>query len=382
MVNKRGLLIFFVLIISMQLVSSLGIVPAKVELDYRPGYENTFNYRFSGASDITKDVEVFLEGELSEYMEANEHILNPRRENSFEVTLKLPEEGLKPGKNIGYVGVRERIDEELVGGNVGTAVNIRSVFIVNVEYPGKYLELSFKSHNVNEGEPINFELGVVNKGDKDVVMNPRIEIYTNEGELIETLTLREREIKSQERIDLQKPLDTTGYTPGKYYAIAKVEYDNGNMISEVESEFRIGELIVNILNYTERIKINGLQKFELEVESGWNNKIEGVYASVSISNETQFMDEFKTSPTDLSPWQSKDIYGYLDTSIFSKGMYEADVTVTYYGDDEIKRLHTILPVEFYIEETNFMLIAIILAISIFILILLIIVLIIKNGKKK
>jgi hypothetical protein len=50
-------------------------------------------------------------------------------------------------------------------------------------------------------------------------VTPRIEIYSEQDELIETLDFKEREIKSQEQVTLEKVLDTADYGAGKYHAV-------------------------------------------------------------------------------------------------------------------------------------------------------------------
>jgi hypothetical protein len=355
MMEKRGFLIliltFILIVVHINLISSLGIVPAKVTANFKPGFETTINYSISGASKVTKNVDLYVEGELAEYINLSETILDPREKNHFTATVKLPDE-LEPGPNTAYVAVREEIDEELLGGAVGTAVVIRGVIKVLVPYPGKYLEISLKGHDANIGESIKFELGIISRGDENVIMDPRIEIYSENGELVDMLYFKQREIKSQERIDLQKDLDTTGYLSGNYYAIAKVEYDNGRLITEAESDFKIGKLHVNVLNYSQRIPIGGLQKFWMIIESGWNNRIDGAYAEIIIMNGSRKVTEFRTSPVNIDPWESKTLVGYIDSELFSEGVYGGESTVVYYGRDRGKTTNQSIQIEFYKPESN------------------------------
>ncbi len=343
------------------LVSALRVTPAIIKINFKPNFEGNPGFSVTGQTD--NKLELFIEGDLEEYMTLSKDSL-PNTGGDFSVHIKLPEELDRPGKHITYVGVREKPDEELLGGAIGTAVVIKSVIAVYVPYPGKYLETELKAHDANIGEPITFQLSVRSMGDENLIMKPTIEIYTEKGELVDTLYFREREIKSKEAIDLKKVLDTNGYVSGNYYAVSKVYYDD--FVSESKTGFRIGELSVKILNYTKRIPIEGIQKFLVKIESGWNDRIDGAYAEVTIFNKSyedfksgnldltnsKILTKFRTSPTDLNPWQSETILGYVDTNGFVPGNYSSDITIIYYGRDKGKSTSEIVNVEFYEKESD------------------------------
>ncbi len=338
--------IFFILLIVINLIeiiSGLGISPAIIEDDFKPGLERTFEYSVFGGNP-NFELEVYAAGELAEYVKLDKDTLSAGG-GKFLVTIKLPEYIEKPGKNRIYIGAREKFDEELAGGTVGTSVTIQAVIVIYVPYPGKYLEISLKSNNVNVGEPVNFELNIISRGDEDVNMTPQIEI-TSSNKTIENLYFRNRELKSQESITLKKALDTTNYNPGTYNAIAIVDYGK---IASAESSFKIGDLFINIVNYTRQIFIGEIKRFDIEIESGWNDNIDGVYAEVFIFNGSERFIDFKTSSTSLTPWERKTITGFFDTSNFLEGFYDANITLIYYGKDIGKTSTELVEIEFIKE---------------------------------
>ena len=378
-IKKKYLFLFSVLLIFLVLIetsSALRVSPAVKKYNFVPGLEKTITYTTSGGGD--KELELYVKGDLAEYVTLNKNELVGGG-GTFTATLKLPEELEKPGKNVILVGVKEKVDEELVDATIGTSIIIQVVIVINVPYPGRYLEVNLKSHNVNVGEPVNFDLEINSKGKEDVNITPKIDI-TSEGKTIETLYFKNRVIQSQEYAKLRKTLDTIDYNPGKYTAVAVVDY---GIVARAESEFRIGELVVNMVNYTRQIIIKGIKKFEIEVESGWNNNIDGVYAEVFILNDSETLIDFKTSSTDLKPWEKKAITGFFDTKNFTAGFYDANITLVYYGKDRGKSSSELVEIEFIEEVSKTLIIAIIVGIILLLIgILLIKKYLLKNGKKK
>jgi hypothetical protein len=358
---KRGKFFFeklFLFLIIFQFLinfsSALTVTPASVSINFQPGFEQTFDYSVYGTKP-DKTYDLYLSGDLAEYASLNKNEL--KGDGSFKLFLSLPKTLEKPGKNALHVGIKEQIDEELGSGNmIGTAVEIVVLVTVHVPYPGKYIEISFSSEDVNVGEPLNFNLDVINRGKESVVISPRIEIFSNQtNEKIETLFLSDRTLEPTQKISLRKSLDTASYNPGRYNALAIVEY-GGEAPSRAESFFRIGDLSIEIKNYTQKVILDGkIQKFNIELESGWNDKIDGVYADVIFSNETSEILSFKTTSTDLNPWEAKTITGYFDTLNFQGGMYNANITLFYYGKDIGKTSSKIFPVEF-VKKTEYLMV--------------------------
>lgn len=379
---KRFLLFFLAIIIVLLLTKTsyaLGASPARVDINFVPGLERSIVYNVF-EDNPNKELEIYADGDLAEYIKFDKNKLIGS--GSFIATLKLPEYIEKPGQHKTFIFIKEKIDEELVGDFVGTSVTIGTLVIVHVPMPGKYLELSLSSHNVNVREPVNFILQITSYGTEDIKITPRIDITSqdNPDKIIETLYLKEREIKSQQVIKLKKTLDTTDYNPGKYKAIAIVDY--GKM-AKAESNFKIGELIINIVNYTDKIIIEKIKAFDIDIESGWNNHIDGAYAQVSILNNSESLASFKTSSTQLTPWERKTITGFFDTSNFTKGVYDTNITLIYYGKERGKSTSEIVKVEF-VEAIKP---ALIVWISVAIVVLVLVVFLVKkyllrNKKKK
>ena len=322
---------FFCFIFLIINISALGVSPGKITMDFVPGYENVFEYTVKGVPGGS-DVNISLEGPLSKYAELSENRLDGN--GKFELELKLPNEIKIPGKNRIKVVVTEIPKKnDFQGSLIGTSIQIKAAIDINVPFPGQYLEITkFSAENVNKGEPVFFDLSFKNKGKEDLFVRSRIDIYSSENEFIETLDLGEGQVNKTQSKSLVKKLSTKDYNPGRYNATAFVDYGEKSANSSVG--FGIGSLNIDIVNYTnEYIVGEGLKKFDLEIESGWNDKIDGAYADVVIFNSTKDVANFKTSTTSLEPWQKEKIEGYFDITGVRKGIYDAEATLHYFGKD-------------------------------------------------
>lgn len=373
-----GFILFFSVILSFNLLSaSLGISPAKITTNFKPNTEESFTFVITTESDI--ELEIYATGDLSEYVFFDKKELIGG--GTFTATLKFPNNVSKPGAHRILVGAREKVDKELIG-TIGTLVAVQSPIDVIIPYPGRYLEIELSSHNVNIGDPVKFTLKLMNKGNEDLTLSPVIEVYSDKIKK-DTITFETRDLKSQEEIGLQKELDTTNYSPGRYNAIAVVNYGS---IANSESEFRVGSLFIELINYTKKMSIGGINKFEIEIESNWNNKINGAHAEVSFLENGKEKLKFKTSPIDLEPWEKKTIDGFFDTSNFTEGKHNANLTLTYYGESFGSSSNKIIEVEFIKKEKKIpwmsIGIAAVIGINIILFIFFIKQFLSKNGKKK
>lgn len=357
MTIKRLLQIFIVItiiLLSTKTGYALGASPAVVHVNFEPGLEISIVYSIF-EDNPEKELKIYVTDDLVEYVELSKNKLVGS--GTFVATLKLPNYIEKPGKHVIRIRIEEKVDEELVGTTVGTSVSIGAAIVVHVPYPGEYLELVLESHDVNVGEPIEFILGIKSQGTQDLNITPRIDIMSGD-KTIETLYFKDREIKSQEELKLKKTLNTTDYNSGKYKAIAIVDYGK---IAKAESDFKIGELIIHLVNYTKEIVIGKIEAFDIEIESGWNDHIDGANAQVIIFNNSEPLVSFKTSSTELTPWERKTITGFFDTSNFTKGIYDANISLVYYGKERGKSTSEMVKIKFVEAGIKPMLLVLIIA---------------------
>ncbi|MBU3913737.1 MAG: hypothetical protein KKE50_06620, partial [Nanoarchaeota archaeon] len=249
-----------------------------------------------------------------------------------------------------YIRVEEVNDNS---GGVGTRIVIGALIAIYVPYPGKYAEISLTTKDVNEGESVPVTLEVSNLGKEDIFVNPVLEIYNYDNTKIDLMNLGLRSARTQAKEKFETQINTKNYQPGVYTAFASVDY-GGSETARANSTFRIGTLSVAVVNWTSMFKKGKISKFDIEIESLWNSKINSVYASVNISRDGNMLDYFKTSPSTLEMWQKSTITGYLNAEGADEGSYDANITL-YYEDRTSSR-----DVEIIVyKESNFTIIIIV-----------------------
>lgn len=339
---KRFIILGFLFLFFISFANAaLGLSPAKVEVDFKPNLVQEFKFKVT-SDNPEKVIKMYASGDLKDYVSFDKE--NLVGGGSFTASLKLPEKIENPGRNTIIIGVEEEVDPEVVG--IGTRIRIQAPIHIDVPYPGKYVEVYLTGENANAGEDIEFILDISNKGKEDVTISPAIDIYKDE-DFIQRLELSLRILKSQEEIKLKKTLQTNNYLPGDYSAKAMVDYTT----KESNADFRIGSLFVDIYNYTSKIELSkGVTKFVIDIENRWNNNIDSVYGQVSFSKNEAELISFKTSPTNLLPWQKSSVEGFFDMSNFSEGDYPTNITL-YYNGEKTSRL---VNVNFYRDKVDFM----------------------------
>lgn len=371
--NEKKLLIFLFLILIIPSVCAIvGVRPASYEVNFEPGLKKVYSFTF--VSDAEGSMfEMYSEGPFSEYVELSTDKIYGT--GPINVLLQLPNQADIPGRHRLLIGGRQVAKEE---GNtmLGIVGNVQAVLFINVPYPGKYAELSFLATNANTGDDVHFNLTISSKGDEDITARSRIEIYdSTKQNLLETIQLPEKTVKSTESVQINSKLSTTSYLSGDYFAKAVVEY-GGDKPAEKEEIFRLGKLFVDVANHTQLVERNKINRFEIQAESYWNDPIPGLFAEVSIINYTNL--DFLTPSITIEPWQVSTLTGYFDTSEIKQDSFLAKIKLKYANETTEK---TVL-VEF-VKSTNYIgyIIATIIAVLLLIGVIIVIFLIKKKRKE-
>jgi len=359
--------VFSILLFFMQFVSaSIGVRPASYELDFKPNFEQVYDFQFFQDGD--GELEVYSEGDLAEYVTLSTNKLIG--EGIVYANLKLPDKLDVPGTHRLYIGAKQ-----VVGENKGFSLvgNIQGLIKVNVPYPGQYLEIIFGVTNANAGQNISFNLRLNNLGKEIVIANSRIEIYDIYGkELIKIIPMDSKILESTEMVDLQASLETTNYNPGDYKAIAFIDYGDGKSVKS-EGIFRLGEMRAEVVNYTSIFKKGLINRMEIDIESFWNDPLENLYATVSVQNTSIY---FQTPSITLKGFEKSRLTGFLDTSEIEKEPFSANITLHYNGKTT-ERIVTGLRFE---KENNNSLFLIILVASALVIVAVILFLIWRKRK--
>lgn len=332
--NKKEIVFFFSVffcIVLIQGVSALGLSPAKESIKFEPGLTKEITFHVTNG-DSSKEIEIYTEGDLGKYITVDKDILPPGG-GSFTATIKLPQKIEKPGKNTGYIVIKEKKNKQK--DLIGVLTSIRAPIYVDVPYPGEYIEISsFSIPSINLGYPVEVNIALENKGSKNLQVKSNVDIYFND-EKVKTIEFEEMEIRVQEKVQLFDIFNSTDYRPGKYRANLTVDF--GNKVF-AQTEFKIGHLSVKILNYTQESPIGGTRPFIIKAENEWGEDIENAYAEVVIINNTGTLEQlakFKTYPNSISAWKEAKIMGFFEADNFNPGeTYPVYMTLFYFGQGQ------------------------------------------------
>lgn len=341
------LILFAFSIFISPLVSAGGIAgPVYEKLFFQPGLEKTYYYVVNSNTDKVMDHIVAVGGPLAQYFTLNTTVLKdmaPGEERAFTVKMKLPQE-LAPGEYIQNVCAAEtktRGAATAEGTSIGSKVVICAVISVFSPYPGKHADFDLKVENVSKAENATVMLEVVNQGTEPIIVHGVIDISSQNikaGKEMKAITLYtdEKTLTMGQKTTLKSSVNVSEFEVGEYKAKATLFFD-GNQTTK-EKTFRVGELYMEIIDFTKELSKDKLNTIKVKVESKWNGPINNVYATLDVSQigKNQIAASVNSPPVNFLPWGAKDMMIYWDTTGFEEGDYDAKVTLHYEDKTTVK----------------------------------------------
>lgn len=317
-----GITISFILAISS--VGAMGVSPPRVDIDFHPNTVQTIDfYIFHAAED--RKVIVNVEGELGKYVTLNKNEFYG--EGKLRVTINFPSNIETPGGNVIYITIAE---EPAQNQFIGTAITIRAGIVVHVPYPGKYIEYGLNVPNGNVDSKIPIELQVINRGTESLTIDPVITFYDSVMKEMHQMTFNPISLNTNEYDYFRRYLDTTGWKQGNYFAEAIIDYSGEK--KSINATFKVGNLFVNVTDFTTNISEGEINKFLIKTKSNWNEDLTGIYADVTIFNDTT-RASFRTPQIELKAWGEKTIESYFDATGIAPGEYNVEVKLSYSGQN-------------------------------------------------
>jgi len=323
------LLMFFIFLKSTK--AAIGVTPASFNVDFKPDLKEKYCFNFY--TDEYADFEFFLEGDLGKYV----NLERKKTEKGAIVCayLSLPKKIDAPGRNVVYVGARQKRNEEDYE-SMGVMGGVMGSIFVNVPYPGQYAEISLSASDVNLGEDVPVNLNIKSLGEENIFAVSSFEIYDlNSTSLVEKIELEGILIKPGESKTIKKKITTKNYSAGEYTIKANVFY--GGISVKREANFKIGRLFIDISNYTRVIKRGWIKRLDIFVKSYWNLDIDNVYAD-GIIPEAGFY--FKTPSEKVKRWSEKKLSGYIEMYNISGNKFNVNLTV-YYENEKTNKMATV-----------------------------------------
>mgnify|MGYP001566083892 CR=1 FL=1 len=305
--------------------AALGITPGVMEVDFQPNANFFVNFRvLSVAPD--QNLTVYSTGDFAEYVTFDK--TNLTGGEGFTAYINLPEKANRPGKNKLFIRVGEVRSTE---GGIGARLEVGALIVIKVPYPGKYADISsFSVDNVNENEPVSFNAEVESLGSEPVDVMSNVEVYSN-NKIFESLFLGSKTIQNQAKDSFSKVSEKI-YKPGVYNATLTVNYGDEKRVLKSDVVFKVGTMLVDIVDWTSKVNKSGIRAFDIEIESKWNNDIRDIYAEVNVTdyNGTS-VDFFKTPSVELKKWEKITLKGFFNAENLLEGTYKAKIKLFYDG---------------------------------------------------
>jgi len=351
MKQKIGVFFIFVIIFCSFTSAMIGISPGLYEVDFQPNLKQTF--RFEVIGDTNMKFVVVPEGNLADYVKIEPKSLS--KPGFISVTLSLPEKIDTPGQNILYINAKQQFYGK---GGISLLGNIKGIIRVKVPYPEEYATVSLSIKNTNVGQPSPFKIMVNNLGKNAISAKISLNIYNSNNKSVTSIPLGVKNIESLKSENIESQLDTSDLAPGFYRAEAVVKY--GDKFARDNQNLRLGELYINITKHSNDFIRNQINKFDVEIESLWNDPIQNVYAEVSILNYTI---NFKTPSANLEGFEKTTLSSHFDTTGILEDEFKAKIKIVY----KDKITEKIVNLRFK-KETNYYLIIGVIVLSLMILI--------------
>lgn len=316
--KKRGVfLILFLLFIPLSF--GLGLQYSKTgELFFEPNLQFNKDFNIIGYRD-GMSVNVSVTGGLSEYATLSD-LEDGGLGKKFSLSINFPEY-LSPG--IHSLIVRAQEVPLNHSGTIAIAIETGK----NIEFwvldPGKFALFDFFTSNLNVNDSVDFVIDARNYGEQTIYyIYGIIDILFNE-KIVKTIRSEHIGIESKERKESKAEFDSMGLVPGEYVARANISWDGNWTI--IEKEFRIGSLNIIINNFTKEVIKANIAEIFIEIESKWNNDVEGINAEVFIGD----VSVGKSLDHNLEKWGKIDIPVYVNLKDVEVGEHEIEIILNY-----------------------------------------------------
>lgn len=340
MIRKLIFVLIFVLIL--QNVSALGLTPTRADIDFSPGLQKTIS--FSIVNSERRDINIVLavQGELAEYISLSQttfSMTSEEKSRSVSYTVNLPNE-LEPGMHTAEILVLQLPTEGTPGATyVGAALALVSELIVQVPYPGKYVETNLLIYGPDKDGKYDFVIPSISRGKIGIEsLKADIKIIDEAGKVVTRLRSGEFGLNSGER----KDIGVFGWVPnietGNYIARATVFYDN-EIPKNLEKSLNIGGSVLSLVS----MEVNGFSlgntaDFEATIRNNAEQSVQEVFSEMEVySEDGDVLAKFKSATYDINSGEKAKMHLFWDTAGVSKGTYPSTLFLNYPdGKDEIK----------------------------------------------
>ena len=322
----RAVVLLTLCILLVSGVAAIGVSPPKATIKFKPFGSGEFNAIVLNSQVFDIETSVQIYGPYAEYFTATNPDVPAKGSAVSTITYDFPED-ITPGNHLHKIFFSEEYFDEVRG---GLAARTSAGILVYVwkAYPGRYGELELRPRHVKEGEETEIQVFIYSKGTDPISGDLEVLILDVDDNLVDRIVRSDIMVDGDSEWSRYLLVSSAGFQPGKYKVLG--EFDYGESVAHAESHLIIGTKSLLILSLTDEFyKDININRFEVELESLWNEPLENVYASMQLGGSTGI------TPTIILPsFNRKSLIGYWDTDAgLDEGVHNALVTA-YFEEEE------------------------------------------------
>lgn len=316
-------------------IAAIGVSPARTTIDYTADSSrdviitiiNTEG-RNIAATVYTEDKSGIVKIEDNEF-----DLSHNEKSKDIKLKLKLPP-NMKPGITDIDIVIKQLPDEEYPSPLfIKTELAVISQIRIRAPYPGKYAEIeNIEVTNAIVNSTARFSVPVINFGNATInELQAKIKILDPDKNVKAEILSQKTTLDANRRVILEAQWNTGNMPTGKYHAIAEVMFDG--MTNTKEKDFNLGKLIIRLLRVeTNNYQFGGIAKYDIWVQSEWNEKIKDMFGELEINDSNQqIIATLKTPTTELEPYTPTAITAFWDTSSVPIGQYFLHLRLRFNG---------------------------------------------------
>ena len=326
--NKKIIVWTIVLLLAFQLVTALGIRPAKTTIIYEETPVSSRQFWVVNNDRQELDLVISAEGELEKYLTLTTKEVTLTPEDDFKPVyfeIDLPE-NLPSGEALGNIVVEQRLTSTEEG-LIASKLVLKHKIIAVGDYPDKYIAAKLNFHD--QGDKIEFVSEVENLGKEDI-SEIQTTFYINDKEQRpHSLQTEKLSLSTKETTLLRASLKRDLFQLGEFEVSAVTSFDDQKI--ELRKILRVGQPEVEITYFDPYFIAYKINQYSLDLLNKWNTEVKNVFVDVEVKKDGKKIDEFRTKSVDIEGEMIQRITDYLDAKDKEPGKYTFEMVVNFWN---------------------------------------------------
>jgi len=335
---KKGLIFLVIatalIAMAMPAAYAIGVSPSETTEYFEPGLTKYVNLKISNSDGKSYKITAYAKGDLEDYISfplGSIDMAPGDKEKMFTYRISLPDELKKKGSLKTKIIILAIPEKEQGDTQIQANTEIVSTLVLVAPYDELYAEAGLFIPQLAKGVPENLVVEINNHGTVKILdAYGIIDIYDPMGNKVLFLKSEAKAIEPKQKATIIVPW-TPDLPNGAYRAVLTAIYDGENAKDEKELTIGSQNIIVKDISAKD-FKLGGIAKFEILLESEWNQKIPEAYGMVYVMDKSDSpIASFKTPSTDLEPFGIQELEAFWDTNSIRAGDYKIRVDLNYLG---------------------------------------------------